>query len=339
MSELPPIEIVQPAAYRAVVTQHDAHAVVEIQHGESPWITMQLFRVEVPSSAKLPARRGLVIDEAQQHGWVLPVRWPRSKAGVTILDEIIALDWTLILQGTTAHRTRLQQILDQTDAAWQSCVVDTHRVGQVPVADVATLAGISKPRVYQVLNDHPTDKLTQTQALIEQSKRRLAERAAQAAPATKTAASSNSRKSRAKTPSVKTPSVKAQSHQVPRPETMATPAEALTRLRDVIAEGREAIAQQVVGRDDLSALPAPLVAESLEALGNAIAQLALDVSGSNPDLSTALGKLRDTVADVNSTVAAGAVSIDGSEFVPAPPVLEAMDGFGQLVGTLSGQRN
>lgn len=310
MTELPPIEIVEPAAYRAVVNQHATHAVVEVQHGGAPWVTMQLFRVKVPSTAKLAARRREVVDEARAHGWALPLDWPRARAGVTILDDIVALDWSQILQGVTAHRARLQQVLDQVDTAWQECLVDTHRVGQVPVADLAAIAGVSKPRVYQVLKEHPTDKLTQTQALIEQSKRRL-ERSAAGIEVT------GARRETAK----KEPAA----HQ-------ATPGEALGLLSQAIADGRASLEAQVTGEGDLRSLPAEIPADALGALTKAVRQLSRDVKLLDPTLSRALGKLARTVSEVAATIKDTAGT--GGR-APAREVLGAMDDFQQLVDSLA----
>lgn len=176
MDDMPPIEIVEPSRYRALITQHPDHAIVEIQHGQQPWVTMQTWQVDVASSARVADRRLAINDTARQHGWVLSAQWPRPRHGVTTVDDIVALDWSLILAEVTHRRAQLLELVDQVGAAWQASVIDARRVGQLPVPRVAEASGITPPRVYQILREAPTDKLTQTEALIEQTKRRVRNR-------------------------------------------------------------------------------------------------------------------------------------------------------------------
>ncbi len=178
MEATPPIEVVEPDSYRAVVTQHDDHATLEIQHGPTTWTTMQTWRTDIPATARAAERRLAINDEARHHGWVLPARWPRAHHGTTTLTDIIAIDWARIVADVTARRATLHDLVERIDTAWQTSIIDARRVGQLSVSQVADLAAITPPRVYQLLRESPTTKLTQTEAMVEQAKRRIKARTA-----------------------------------------------------------------------------------------------------------------------------------------------------------------
>lgn len=167
------------AAYRCVLTDVDDDVQIDIEFHDadaSTWTTVQQWTVPQPTAASPTDRQLHLMDTAQTHGWRLPARWPKPQHGRVVLEPVEVLDWLTVIGGITTARDQVIDRFGELDRAWQHAIAAAATQTRGARTTLATAAGISVPRINQMIRqvaDHNLATDTGKAIHLARTQRRL----------------------------------------------------------------------------------------------------------------------------------------------------------------------
>lgn len=148
---------------------------VQVETGQPHgWVTVSQWTTPVPKRLQAKTRAELVHTESAAHGWEPTTQeWVKNPDGRYVVP-VRPADWRTVLGAATDNRAARLAAYEAADLAWRVLVADTPRQGEpgyVGAIDIATMAGLTRHRVYQIQGVgktsgyHPTPRTPSSDSL------------------------------------------------------------------------------------------------------------------------------------------------------------------------------
>lgn len=143
------------AHYRVVaqdVSPTSTRIDVERELDGDQWITIQTWTIPLPAKTTAAARRVVLVESCQDHGWGLARGdWPRRHNGRQVLTGIDPLDWGRIVEEATQLRNQRIEEFAAYNKGWNHVIHTAVTVGALGPTVVARASGMSRERIKQIV--------------------------------------------------------------------------------------------------------------------------------------------------------------------------------------------